>query len=293
MTVCIQPNDTIALACPASQCDNENQVLQTKAYLRKNYHLNACYHKETYQACSKKIRADIFCDYLFNPDIKLIWALRGGEGSADLIPLIHQQQHKIQQLNPKLLMGFSDITALLLYFSQQYNWPVIHGFNARQLALKTIAPKSEKLTFDLLFNLDKNYSLELESFNAVAEKIQSFEHLLIGGNLSLINISIHDIWEIQANNKILFLEDVHEKPHAVLRTLKYFTRIGLFKFVKGIILGQFMNPRLEKSVDLTMQFALKEWAKAMNRPVWHTLQISHGRNNIPIPFNRPMHLKII
>lgn len=290
----IKSNDEIALICPACRCDDKNEVIQTAEYLDKKYYLKAVYQKETYQVCPKKIRAEIFFSYLFNPAIKLMWALRGGEGSADLIPFIDKQRDQIKQLEPKLLMGFSDITALLLYFSQQYNWPVIHGFNARQLALKTIAPESEKSTFDLLFNLSPNLSLPLESLNTAAKEKQVVQGYLTGGNLSLINISIRDIWEIQTKNKILFLEDINERPHAVLRTLKYFTRIGLLKNTRGIILGQFMNPNSQdKSINLTMHRSLQKWASSIEIPVWRTLHISHGINNSPIPFYRPVRLNII
>ena len=94
--------------------------------------------------------------------------LRGGEGSADLIPMLHEKQNAIKKLPPKLIMGFSDITALLLYFSQHYNWPVIHGFNARQLALQTISPLSEKLTFNMktpLADLVKLQFIMFQNFN--------------------------------------------------------------------------------------------------------------------------------
>jgi muramoyltetrapeptide carboxypeptidase len=285
--IVIKPNDEIALTCPGSRCDSQHQVIQTAEYLTQKYQLRSCYQKETFEPHPAKTRAEILCQYLFDPNIRLIWMLRGGEGSADLIPMLHEKQNAIKKLPPKLIMGFSDITALLLYFSQHYNWPVIHGFNARQLALQTISPLSEKLTFDFLFNGKCDLTLPLEPLNAAAEKNQQLTGFITGGNLSLINISVQDTWEIQTKDKLLFLEDVNEKPHAVLRTLKYFDRVGLFKNIQAVILGQFICAENQNKV---MQRTLKKWSQTVDKPIWRTSHIGHGKDNAPIPFYRKCHL---
>ena len=75
--------------------------------------------------------------------------------------------------------------------------------------------------------------------NEQAKENKIIEAELTGGNLSVIHISIKDVWEIDTANKIIFLKDCGEKAHKIIRTLKYFSRIGLFYAVKAVIFGDF------------------------------------------------------
>jgi muramoyltetrapeptide carboxypeptidase len=284
----IQPGDTIALICPGSRCDDQHQVDATAHYLQTHYALKTVYREETYRKVLPADRADILLQYLVDPHIKALWALRGGEGTADLIPILHEKNELISTLTPKILLGFSDITALLLYFSQVYHWPVIHTFNARQFILNTISQPSKNAVFDLIFNQNLTVQIPIKPLNHAAKHKKIITGFAVGGNLTLINISIKETWEIQTENKLLFLEDVNEKPHAVIRTLKYFHRIGIFNKIHALILGQFILKKHEKALQPAMTRDLTKWSQTLDTPVLMTHEISHGKNNLPIPFYLPI-----
>ena len=289
----LSPADTIAIAAPAS-CVSKIQFEKIKKFFKQK-NIPILYKQEVIKPLPASKRAEIFLSYLKNPNVKLIWALRGGEGSADIIPFLEKKLNRsgnshIAHLNhqTKSLVGFSDITALLIYLSQRFHLPVIHGAVARQLALKEVNAKTSQLTLDYLFKNKCIYLNDLKPFNAAAKKIKTIRAKIIGGNLSLIEISIKDVWEIKAKNKILFLEDVHETPHAIFRTLKYLKRIGAFDSIRALIFGEFigeLKKQRTKNQRSAIQKVLKTFAQECAFPVLQTHLIGHGKNNYPIAFS--------
>lgn len=294
----LKPNDKIALACPGSVCLSAEHPELAKQYMQTHYQLDAVFNRETTQKTTAKERAEILLSYLIDKDIKLIAALRGGEGSADLIPYLHEHQATIKQLRPKPLMGLSDITALLIYFYQHYQWPTIHGPSPLQFALNRVDKRTETLTMDLLFGKPQKFALDtLTPLNAQARETQTIEAYVTGGNLSLLNISISDIWEIDTHDKIIFIEDINEKAHEIIRALKYFSRIGLFDKVKAVILGDFNSDpigcteEIQKINYQNILNTLSSFAAHHDFPVFHTAQIGHGKTNLPLLYNAPYRLQ--
>ncbi|MGD9592990.1 MAG: LD-carboxypeptidase, partial [Candidatus Berkiella sp.] len=120
---------------------------------------------------------------------------------------LHEQQDKIKKVTPKWMIGFSDTTALLVYFENVYGWPVVHGASPKQFFAKDVDQKTELTTMNLLFGKPSTDIIQLSPLNDFARKESMIEATLTGGNLSLIDISIKDLWEIQTKNKIIFFED--------------------------------------------------------------------------------------
>src|SRR5690242_15124601 len=97
----LKSNDHVALACPGSICTDPGHPQMTKDYLQEHYQLIASYPEDINQRLSALRRAQIFLSYLFDDNIKMIGALRGGEGTADILPYVHEHQDKIKSLKPK------------------------------------------------------------------------------------------------------------------------------------------------------------------------------------------------
>ncbi len=295
----LKANDRVAFACPGSVCLHPDHPKITQDYLRQHYQLSAIFAHDTSQQISAQQRADIFLNYLFDDNIKLIAALRGGEGSADTLPFIHVHAEKIKQLTPKMLLGFSDITALLIYFAQHYHWPVIHGTGITHFALGRVDAQSTVATMDLLFGKKDAARLsQLTPLNHQAEENKVINATLTGGNLSLVNISIKDIWEIDTTDKIVFLEDVNEKAHVIIRTLKYLSRLGLFDKVKAVIFGDFTcspigcEKQEQETHRDTILKTLSYFAAQHDFPVLYTTQFGHGKTNLPLIYATPYRLQL-
>ncbi len=284
----MQRPKNIALFCTGSHAVIENDAKQIKAFLKEKHSISTIFSSDTDTYLPAEERAEIFLNYLFNPDIDILWALRGGEGSADVIPFLHEHKAAIKTLKPKPIIGFSDITAMLLYFEKHYRWPVIHGPGLSQLCHNRVDSLTQKTAFELMLKNTPPPPLELTSLNAPANENTNITALLTGGNLSLINISIQDRWEIDGRNKIIILEDVNEKPHAIARTLKYLQRIGMFEGAKAIIFGDFAAG---EDADAYLR-RLRQFAETLTIPALYTDQIGHGTQNIAFQLNTPYTLAL-
>jgi muramoyltetrapeptide carboxypeptidase len=276
----IDRNAQIALVCTGTVCDNQTEVIASADYLKKHYGFQVQFAKNTYLHLPAENRAEIFFNYLIDDAISAIWSLRGGEGSADIIPFLSDRSHLIRKSKPKLLIGFSDFTPILVYFQQEFNWPCVHGVGARQLFKRLVRIDTEHTTLNWLMNKSAQISLDdLKPLNTAALHQGKIKAPVIGGNLSLLHISLQDCWEVKPAGKILLIEEVNEPPYKVARTLKYLHRIGFFANTKAIIFGGF-----NFSNQSLMHETLYGFAKQCHFPVLYTNLVSHDDNNYPIPF---------
>jgi muramoyltetrapeptide carboxypeptidase len=284
----------IAIISPASMClqqdiDYAQQVLTDNF---SNFHfMPSCYSKMNASG-----RADEIIDLLNDLSVDVIWTMRGGEGSADCLPYLAT---KIKEINPdsnKAFIGFSDITSLLLFFSQQNNFKInaIHGPTVTQYCYQEFPQKSKKILESYITSTVLDYKINLTPLNAPATEISKTEVEITGGNLTLVCLSIGDINQINANNKIVILEEVGEKPYAIRRSLNYLKRINIFENCKAIIFGSLSEHfrKKENEYEKQIQEELQIFADNITKPILKTNMIGHGINNICYQYrkNAKLHL---
>ncbi len=289
----------IALVCTGTSCLDENLVNSTADHLKTQHDLEAFYSQDTYKALPAEQRANIFLHHLFDSNIHCIASMRGGEGTADILSFINAQKNKIAALKPKLLIGFSDFTPLLIFFSQTFNWPVVHGPGFLKFHLQEIDKHCEQQTINIIKETNNSIELsQLQPLNKPAKIQTHLESTLTGGTLSLINISIKDIWEIDTNNKIVIIEDIGERAHVISRTLKYLHRIGCFNNAAAIIFGDFNTQPVgsdknhQRKNSESINKTLTWFAHQCNFPVLQTNEFGHGNLNTPLPFSTPVTLQL-
>lgn len=285
----LQPHCVVALVCTGTPCSSESEPKEAAIYLMKHYGVQVRYHTDTYHSLPARARADILMRYLMDERVDVIWSMRGGEGTADILPYLELQARLLRQSSSKLLIGFSDFTPLLIYFHQRYAWPVIHGIGARQLPKRTINHLSETMTLNWLRNISDQIEISsLKPLNFSAYVPAKIQGRIVGGNLSLLQISIGDIWQFDVRGKIVLLEEVNEKPYKVIRTLKHLHRIGFFEGVKAILLAGFDFPNLTTVENDTMHRSMLhvflQFGREISIPLFYTALIGHGQTNYPVPF---------
>jgi muramoyltetrapeptide carboxypeptidase len=152
---------------------------------------------------------------------------------------------------------------------------------------------------NLLFGHTQEQGLKaLRPLNDLARTAQVIEAELTGGCLSLIDISIKDIWEIDTTNRMIFLEDVSEKAHKIIRSLKYFSRIGLFQSVKAVIFGDFncepigYNKADQEHNHQEISNVLENFALHHPFPVLQTNDFGHGKINLPLVYSSLYQLQL-
>ncbi len=218
-----------------------------------------------------------------------LWCLRGGYGSARLIPFLEKMKKPKQK---KILMGFSDITALHLFLNQKWKWPTLHCRVLAQMDPQNSHADDQQ--YKKLFS-GKLKSVEYKGllpFNSAAKKKGVINATMTGGNLRILETSIGTSWQLKADNKILFLEDVGERGYSIHRMLTHLQQAKILNNkVKAVILGSFTEGHEKDGTDRTQE-ALKAFANESSIPFYHGLPCGHGEENFILPFGTKAVLSI-
>ncbi|QCS24227.1 LD-carboxypeptidase [Rickettsia parkeri] len=272
-------NISITVVAPATGADN-----QTLSNLKNINGLNLqisskCFAKGKlpFLANSDEVRFNCLRDALFDESDNIVWSLRGGYGSARIIPDLLKLSKPNKE---KFFIGYSDITALHLFLSQEWGWKTIHGSNIADL----LKPEQDQGNFtklaEILKGKVKQVTIDnLVPLNDIAKSSDLVSGKLTGGNLTMVQTSIGTSWQIKAKGKILFLEDVNVVPFRLDRELLHLKQAGLLEDVKAIIFGSF-----GKDLDATM-LVLRNFADSLDIPVFKTNRFGHEKINDPIIYN--------
>ena len=281
----LQKGDKVAIIAPASPSD-KNLIDKCIASLNelglKVVIGESCLSEHGFLSGTDDIRAnDINCMFA-DKNIKGIFALRGGYGCARLLDLI---DFKLIKKNPKIFIGYSDITALHIAINQKSKLITYHGPMISTELIKGLDEYSADYYKKFIFEHEKIEDLlnpEGNSLEIINNGIASGE--LIGGNLSLICSSLGTKYEINTKNKILFLEEVDEVPYKVDRMLTHLKQSGKLKEANGIILGAFTNciaPNNKKS--LSLQEVFNEIILPLKKPTISNLACGHCLPTLTLP----------
>lgn len=221
-------------------------------------------------AAPKELRLKHFIKALQDPKIKIIWAFRGGYGATefmleclDIVPTV-----------PKILIGFSDITALHLLF-QHYDLPSIHGN-----VLNSIISKKQPIDDILKLLLADQNILKIKSINSNSHQ-KTISGKITGGNLTVFCNMLGTKLHPDTEGKILIFEDVNEPAYKIHRSLIHLKNAQIFDKAKAVILGDFTGG--DEECDQAIEhFCLHHIG---NLPTYRIENFGHGEINQPILFN--------
>lgn len=272
-------NLPITVVAPATGADNKT-LSDLKNINGSNLQIpSKCLVKGSlpFLASSDQIRFECLRDALFDKSDNVVWSLRGGYGSARIIPDLLKLSKPNKE---KFFIGYSDITALHLFLSQEWGWKTIHGSNIADL----LKPEKDQGNFtklaEILKGVVKQVTIDnLVPLNDIAKSIELVNGKLTGGNLTMVQTSIGTSWQIKTKGKILFLEDVNVAAFRLDRELLHLKQAGLLEDVKAVIFGSF-----DKDSESTM-LVLRNFADSLNIPVFKTNRFGHEKINDPIIYN--------
>ena len=279
----LRPGDTIGIAAPGS-------VFKRELFLHGLQHIQEIGYKisfrpdifsrKGYLAGSDERRATELNLLFADSRIKAIFCARGGYGSQRLLPLLDK---KVICANPKIFMGYSDITALHTFLHEDCGLVTFHGPLVTEIA-NMEAEGLERLLL-ALNNTDPWGELAAGCLDIV--RGGSTEGIIIGGSLTIFTQTLGTRYEPKTDGRILFFEDRGEKPYAVDRLISHLKLAGKFDKVTGLVLGQFLPPG---DWPKDQQVYLKE-IKAIvldllgefNFPILSNLPAGHINGNICFP----------
>jgi muramoyltetrapeptide carboxypeptidase len=240
--------------------------------------------KYNYLAASDQERADEFMHYIERDDVNGIVCARGGYGTMRILPMLDYVSIKN---HPKIIMGFSDITALLIAINKHSQLITFHG----PVAASSFNNFSDKF---LKYALVKNYSSKNILYtnpSLVTMNSGSAEGVLVGGNLQMVASTLGTPYEIDMRNAIFFFEDVSEEPYQLDRILTQLLISGKLQECKGVIIGTFA--RLNKKYNFfpgssyTIKQVLENRLKPLGIPIIYGFPIGHIEDKITMPIGIP------
>lgn len=198
-----------------------------------------------------------------------ILTIRGGYGALQLLPLL--DKIKIRPKNKKMIWGYSDTTAIQIYFYNRYNWPWVHSpmlCSAAFTKIKSI----DHLTFKKNLNARKIKLKKLSTTVAWPAKTK-----FLGGNLSVLCALMGTPWELKSKGTfVLVLEDINETPGRLNRMLTQLASAKFMKNCRGVLLGHFTLCPKHREI-------FKTWASDNKLCVVTGLAVGHQSPNTPLP----------
>ncbi len=200
-----------------------------------------CRARETFYAGSARARAKAFLEVASRKDIDVVWCARGGYGANQLLPHLKAARRK-RGLPPKLLVGYSDITALFQFVKREWKWnslhfpmPASHSFFLAsaldwKAAVAWIRGKSVAAPWNGM-KLNQIYS----------PKRGAYRGEIVGGNLAVWSALAGTPFQTNARGKILFFEEIGENLSRVDRMVEQVKQAGMLDGVRAIVLGDFFN----------------------------------------------------
>ncbi len=273
----IRPGARIAIVAPAGPIAPEKLATGRVALERLGFevvHRDDILERDGYLAGSDERRASELLEAVRDPEVDAIVCARGGYGCHRLIPYLDAQVFRDAA---KPLVGYSDITTLLLWQRKRAGLLGVHG------------PM-----------LESAGALEGESGSALVRALQGTgpppryagrsivegwgEGRLVGGSLSVVVASLGTPWEVDTRDAILMLEDVTELPYRIDRMLQQLRAAGKLERVVGIALGAFTDCEDERFPEWPVERLFGELFGRLGVPVVAGLPFGHGEENRPWPF---------
>ena len=278
--------DTVAITCPAKKLPRD---ILDAVKLLESWGLNVVLG-ETVKASwhqfagTDELRALDMQRFLDDPNIKAIFAARGGYGTIRIIDRIDFSNFK---KHPKWIIGFSDITVLHSHIQAVYKTESIHG----QMPL-TI-PDGSIVSLETLRKALFNEALDYKYTSAIKNKSGEANAVLIGGNLTLLVMMAGSVSEQDYSGKILFLEDVGEYLYSLDRMMWNLKRSGKLTNLKGLIVGSFTEMK-DNDIPFgqTAEQIIMEHVNEFDYPVCFNFPAGHINDNRALIFGRKVNMLV-
>ena len=266
--------DLIGIAAPASSFDAAEFTDGAAVLESMGFRLmipDGIYRRSGYLAGSDFERAVLLNGLFENTQVKAIICARGGFGSTRILQYLN---YAAIRKNPKIFVGFSDITAILSALYIRCRLVTYHG------PMVTSLGQSDRATRDSLMSvLLSDREFELKPKKCFVIQSGAATGPVAGGNLSILCSLMGTPAQPDYNGRILFLEDRGEAPYRIDRMLIQMKQAGCFENLAGIILGSFEGCGQYNEVMEIFADAIK----GFNFPVMAGFEAGHGRTNITFP----------
>lgn len=267
-------------------------VLKNTAEIFTSRNLHLTYgktikEKEGPFAGTPELRAEDLNNMFADPNIDAIFCARGGYGANRVLPLLN---YDLIKENPKIFIGYSDVTAYLTSITQKTEIITFHG------------PMLVSYKYGFIeYNFDQMMKVLTSTENIVINPPAEFDpHILKkgtakgplwGGNLSLVMNRLGTDGQINTTGCILFLEDLDEYLYSFERMLVHLQTAGAFNNINGLIIGELIDMKdQEISFGKSTDDIIMEICGTLDIPIVTNFPCGHGKYQATLPISLPVEL---
>lgn len=289
----LREGDTVGLVTPATYVADPDRIALAERTL-KFFGLRARFGRNVrrrsgYLGGSIAERLADLHDMFADPEIKGIFCIRGGYGSGQLLDKL---DYSLIRKNPKVFLGYSDITSLHLAIHRETGLVTFHG----PVVVSAFTEYTQKFFRAALFGSEPIGRVTNPPDTSPLRPAHILRTVrpgrargrLIGGNLSLVSALMGTRWEPDTRGRILFIEDVGEQPYSIDRMLTQLRLAGKLEGAAGIVFGECHDCRpREFQPSFESTFSLGEVVDSilgeLKVPVLYGLTIGHTDDQLTLP----------
>jgi muramoyltetrapeptide carboxypeptidase len=280
----LAPGDLIGVVSPASPIDDPSRIEQGIRYLeslgyRTVVGANSA-RRLGYLAGTDEERASDLHAMFADRRVRAIFCVRGGYGSPRLLSLL---DYRLIARNPKIFVGYSDITALHLAFWTKARLVTYHGPMLGVDMVGVMDPMAEE-SFWRTLNSPRRRMMVIPSGGVVLRGGAAIGRLL-GGNLSLFVSLLGTPFQPDFRRALLFLEEIGEEPYRVDRMMTQLRNARILERAAGVAAGYFSDcvPKDSNKPSMSVEEIMREAAASARRPFVVGLPFGHERRSVTIP----------
>ncbi len=290
----LNKKDVIGIISPASAPDEFSRVEKGVKYLESlGYRVKVGDHvgkNHGYLAGKDEERLTDLHSMFKDKNVKAIFNVRGGYGAFRLLDKI---DYRLIKNNPKIFVGYSEITSLQMAFFQKAG---LITFAGPMVAVDFFDEISPYTTENFWATITSNKKLGKIKYSET-DKMPFLQKgnasgRIVGGNLAVFTALLGTEYFPNLTGKILMIEDIGELPYRVDRMLNQLRLSGAFKKVKGIILGRFVdcNEHDPEKKTLTLGEVIQDYIGSLKVPSIYTFPHGHIKDLVTIPFGIKVNL---
>lgn len=279
----LKKGDTVGLICTSS-CVSEERISQCVETIEKlGYKVKVADNVTTdlagYMAGDAVVRARWVNRMFECPDVKAIFCIRGGDGSSRIMEHL---DYDVIRNNPKIFVGYSDVTNLHLAINQNCDLVTSHGPMVSSNMVDSFDEESKDSFFEAINAESDIVFRNPEVIPVKVLKEGKAEGILVGGNLSLLSASMGTPYEPDTDGKILFIEEVADPITKIEKWIYHLRNAGKLAGCSGILLGQFTKI---KNDDENYDYisCIKDALEGISIPVMYDIQSGHGKQIMTLP----------
>jgi muramoyltetrapeptide carboxypeptidase len=288
----LHPGDTVGIVAPASPLYNKSDLVRGAETLEamgyKPLFGKTVYKRREYLAGTDQERAADINAMFANKKVNAIFVTQGGYGSARILKYL---DFSVIRKNPKIFLGFSDISIIHLAILKKTNVVTFHGPGMAGFNDTELTEYRKEYLFKALTTTEPIGEIRPASPKQYIHSIYpgQVEAEIVGGNLALICSTLGTPWEIDTKGKVLFLEEIDTEPWMIDHYLTHLSNAGKLDEIAGVVVGECINcipfshhPGFP--VTFSLEELLAEFFEPLKKPALYGLPMGHSRDMATFPF---------